>query len=95
VPAKKFGLGEDFPLPLRDLPIAVTAVILNGAIILDPNLDEEHIAAGKLTVISNSRGDLAGMQKSGSAMLNSEQVLRIVELACKKAQEIRSKYLEG
>lgn len=95
VPAKKFGLGEDFPLPLRDLPIAVTAVILNGAIILDPNLDEEHIAAGKLTVISNSRGDLAGLQKSGSALLSPEQVLKIVELACKKAQEIRSKYLEG
>jgi exosome complex component RRP42 len=95
VPAKRFGIGEDFPLPLRDLPVAVTAVVLNGAILLDPSLDEENVAAGKLTVISNSRGDLAGLQKSGNAMLSTEQVLKIVELACKKAQEIQSKYLEA
>ncbi len=95
VPAKRFGLGEDFPLPLRELPVAITAVVLDGAIFLDPSLDEEHIATAKLTVISNTKGDLSGMQKSGVAVLSLDQVVKVVELACKKAMEIRSKHLEG
>jgi exosome complex component RRP42 len=94
VPNSRFGLGEDVKLPLRDIPIGVTAVDIGGAIMLDPSLDEENVASCKLTVITNKEGALAGMQKSGVGTLTSEKVKYIVHLAKEKANFIREK-LEG
>ncbi|HIH43744.1 MAG TPA: RNA-binding protein, partial [Candidatus Methanoperedenaceae archaeon] len=95
IPASRFELGEDTPLPVKDLPVAVTAVEIGGAIMLDPSLDEENVAGTRLTVISNQDGALSGMQKSGSVPLTTEQILHIVEAACEKAKEIRQKFLES
>ena len=44
LPAKRFDLCEDSPLPIRDVPVAVTAVEVGGSIMLDPSLNEESIA---------------------------------------------------
>ena len=45
MPNAKFGLGEDAPLPLNDVPVGITAVNIGGAIMLDPSLDEESVAS--------------------------------------------------
>jgi len=61
----------------------------------DPGVEEEAIANTKLTVITTTNGDICGMQKSGTGMLNPEQVYRIIDIACEKAKEIREKFLEA
>jgi len=94
LPAKRFELGEDSPLPVRDVPVAVTAVEIGGSIMLDPSLNEQSIAGTKLTVISNQEGALSGMQKSGVQSLTSEQINYIVDIAIEKAKELREKFLE-
>jgi exosome complex component RRP42 len=94
VPASKFGLGEDYALPIKDIPIAITAIEFGDAIMFDPNSDEESIANTKLTVITTADGSICGMQKSGTGMLKEEQIYRIVDIACEKAKEIREKFLE-
>jgi len=94
LPFKKFELGEDTPVPMRDIPVAVTAVEIEGAIMLDPSLNEESIAGTKLTVISNQDGGISGMQKSGIHPLTTEQINYIVDTAIEKAKEIREKFLE-
>jgi len=94
VPAKNFDLGEDFMVPMRDLPVAVTAVEVGGEVMLDPSLDEESVAGTMLTVISNNEGALSGMQKSGVHPLTMEQVEHIIDIAIEKAKEIREKFLE-
>lgn len=94
IPAARFGLGEDTPLPMRDIPVSVTAIDLGGGIVFDPSLEEERVADCKLTVISNQEGALSGMQKSGNGSLTTEQINYIVETSCRKAQEIREKFLE-
>jgi exosome complex component RRP42 len=94
VPANKFGLGEDYMLPVRDIPIATTAIEFNDVLMLDPGIDEESIANTKLTVISSTDGSICGMQKSGTGTLKPEQIYRIVDIACDKAKEIREKFLE-
>lgn len=95
VPASKFGLGDDFMLPVKDIPIATTAIEFNDVLMFDPGVDEEAIANTKLTVITTANGDICGMQKSGTGVLKPEQIYRIVDIACEKAKEIREKFLEA
>jgi exosome complex component RRP42 len=94
LPAKRFDLGEDTPLPMRDVPVAVTSVEIGGTIMLDPSLNEQRIAGTKLTVISNQDGGISGMQKSGVNPLTTEQINYIVDAAIEKAKELRQKFLE-
>ncbi len=94
VPASKFGLGEDHPLPIRDLPIATTAIEFGDVVMFDPDSDEESIANSRLTVITTADGSICGLQKSGTGVLNLEKIHHIVDIAGEKAKEIREKFLE-
>ena len=78
VPASRFGLGEDYPLPVKDIPIATTAIEFSDVLMFDPDSDEESIANTKLTVITTADGNICGMQKSGVGVLTPDQVYRIV-----------------
>ncbi|MBN1236693.1 MAG: exosome complex protein Rrp42 [Methanotrichaceae archaeon] len=95
VPASRFGLGEDYILPIRDIPIATTTIEFNDVLMLDPGVDEEAIANTRLTIITTANGNICGAQKSGTGMLKPEQVYRIIDIACEKAKEIREKFLEA
>ena len=93
LPNKRFDLGDDAPVPMRNVPVAVTAVDIGGTIMLDPSHNEESIAGTKLTVTSNQNGDISAMQKSGSHPLTTEQINYIVDIAIEKAKELREKFL--
>ncbi|TRZ87531.1 MAG: exosome complex protein Rrp42 [Methanosarcinales archaeon] len=93
LPAKRYDLGEDSPVPMRNVPVSITAVDIGGSIMLDPSLDEQSIAGTKLTVTSNQEGDVSAMQKSGVQPLTTEQINYIVDIAIEKAKEIREKFL--
>ncbi len=95
VPAARYGLGEDYVLPIRDIPIATTAIEFNDVLMFDPGVDEEAIANTRLTIISTVDGNICGSQKSGTGMLKPEQIYRIIDIACEKAKEIREKFLEA
>lgn len=94
IPAQRYDLGDDRDIPMRDVPVAVTAVEIGGTIMIDPSLDEESIAGSKLTVITNQEGTISGIQKSGSGFLTMEQINYIVDMAIEKAKETREKFLE-
>ena len=95
IPNVQYDMGdEDETLPVRDIPIAVTAVEFDGDIVLDPNLYEENVATSRLTVISNTDGSISGMQRKGSFAVDEEHINNMVDLAIDKAKEIREKFLE-
>lgn len=93
LPNKRFDLGDDVNVPMRDVPVSVTAVEIGGSIMLDPSLDEQSIAGTRLTVTSNQEGNISAMQKSGVYPLTTEQINYIVDIAIEKAKEIREKFL--
>ena len=94
LPAARYDLGEDSQIPMRDIPVAVTAIEFGGELLLDPSLDEEQIAGTSLTVITNTDGSISGMQKSGAEPLTVDQVIRVVDMAKTAAADIRKKFLE-
>lgn len=89
VPAEKFELGDDFPLPVRDLPVAVTSLIIEDRIIVDPCKDEENASKNFITITTDSQDNIVAIQKSGSYLLNEEKFYEVMDLSIRKAREIR------
>lgn len=95
VPNEMAGIGEDVPLAMKEMPVGVTLAKIGGKLMVDPGRDEESVCETKLTVVSSSDGSVNGMQKMGSAPLTEDELLEAIELARKKAGEIREEFLVG
>jgi exosome complex component RRP42 len=89
VPAAAHDLGEDYPMPTRCVPVSVTAVKIENSILVDPTLDEEKVAAARLTVTTDDNGDLRAMQKGLTGALSIEQVKTMIETSRRLGIEIR------
>ncbi|TFG57188.1 MAG: exosome complex protein Rrp42 [Methanomassiliicoccus sp.] len=89
VPASAHGLGEDYPMPITCTPISVTAVQIENSILVDPSLDEEMVAAARLTVTTDDNGDLRAMQKGLRGALTVEQIKTIIDTSRRLGSEIR------
>jgi exosome complex component RRP42 len=89
VPAKRFELGEDYPLPVKDPPISCTSVKFNDVILFDPSLDEEQIAEARITVATDSNGHIRAMQKGLTGSYTVEEIKKIIKVSLDNGVEIR------
>ena len=89
VPAKRFELGEDYPLPLREPPISCTSVKFNNVVVMDPSLDEEEIAEARLTVATDNNGDIRAMQKGLSGSFNKDEIQKVIKASVDNGRQIR------
>lgn len=93
VPNEEYGFGEDVDLAMKETPVGVTIAKIGSKLMVDPSKDEQAICEARLTVVSSSDGSVAGMQKMGSAPFTEAEALEAIELACKKAGDIRECFL--
>jgi exosome complex component RRP42 len=91
VPAKRAGLGEDFPLPVLHQPISVTAVKIDGKILVDPTHDEERVADARLTVATIENGSLCAMQKGLNGSFTVDEVFKVVDASRRIGEEVRAR----
>jgi len=89
VPAKRFEVGEDYPLPLKEPPVSCTSVKFNGAVVFDPSLDEEEIAEARLTVATDKNGHIRAMQKGLSGSFTKEEIKKVIKASIDNGKEIR------
>ena len=89
VPAERFELGEDYPLPIKEPPISCTSVKYNGAVVMDPSLDEEEIAEVRLTVATDKNGDIRAMQKGLNGSFTTEEIKKVIKVSIDNGKEIR------
>jgi len=80
---------EDFKLPIKHCPIAITGVKIGETMVLDPSQEEEDIAGARLTVTTIENGDLCAMQKGNIGRLSIEDIDYIVENSVSNGREIR------
>ena len=80
---------DDYPLPMIDPPISCTSVKFNNVIVADPSLDEEEIAEARLTVASDTNGNIRAMQKGLSGSFSKEEVQKIIKASIDNGREIR------
>ena len=78
-------------IPIDKEPITVTVCRIGNNVLVDPLLEEEHYIDARLTVAFMKDGQPCAIQKGGSMPLSLEDIDAMVELAQKKAKELRSK----
>jgi len=78
-------------LPLSKSPLPVTVYKVGNNLLVDPDRDEQEAYDARLTVTATD-GNLCALQKGGESPLKVEEIKAMVELAMKKADELR-KYL--
>ena len=79
---------KNFPLPLRDPPISCTSVKYNGAVVMDPSLDEEEIAEARLTVAIDKNGDIRAMQKGLNGSFNRDEIKKVIKASTDNGKKI-------
>ncbi|MEM0330467.1 MAG: RNA-binding protein, partial [Archaeoglobaceae archaeon] len=89
VPASRFGLGEDYELPINDLPVSVTSLIVGDRFLVDPSRDELSVGNTTLTVSVDRNDNIVAMQKSGDYLLSENLLDEIVETSIKVAKKLR------
>ena len=89
VPAERFEVGNDFPLPVRDLPVAITSLVFEDKILVDPCLDELSIGKNTITITTDQNDNVVSIQKSGPFLLSESTFDRLIDLSIEKAKEVR------
>ena len=95
VPAARFEVGEDYPLPLKDPPISCTSVKFGNFVVMDPSLDEEEIADARLTVATDKNGDIRAMQKGLNGSFTREEIQKVIKVSLDNGREIRKQLSES
>ena len=72
-------------------PIAITVCKIGDKMLVDPLLEEWGAVDARLTIAIIKDGTICAMQKGGSMPLSIEEIDSMIELAQKKAKELRSK----
>jgi len=89
VPAERFGVGDDFPLPVRDLPVAITSLVYNDKVLVDPCRDALSIGKNTITITTDQNDNVVSIQKSGPFLLSERAFEEVVEVSIRKAREVR------
>ncbi len=89
VPAERFELGEDFPLPLQEPPVSCTSAKYNGVVVMDPSLDEEEIAEVRLTVATDEKGDIRAMQKGLNGSFTTDEIKKVIKVSIDNGKKLR------
>ncbi len=86
---------EMLPLPIENHPIPITSAKIDGAIVVDPSLEEEEVMSCRITVTTDKDGKVCAVQKGGLGVVTPDEVRKIVSTSIGKARELRSKILSG
>lgn len=93
VPASRFGLGEDFELPINDFPISVTSLVVGDKFLVDPSRDELSVGETTLTVTVDKNDNIVAMQKSGDYLLSESLLDQIIETSIGVSKKLREDIL--
>tara|TARA_Y100000034_G_C6790347_1_gene353841 strand:+ start:46 stop:813 length:768 start_codon:yes stop_codon:yes gene_type:complete len=76
-------------LPIQNQAVETTFVKIGNKILVDPNSAEEKVLNARLTV-ATTKDTINAMQKGGDGTFKIEEVSKMLEIAKKKGNEVRS-----
>jgi len=80
----------DESLPIEKNPVSVTVYKFGNKILIDPTYDEEKVYDARLTVGVQEDGHLCSLQKGGDSTITYDELMQMIELGRKKAEELRA-----
>ncbi len=81
--------GQESDPPITTIPVSVTMGRIGDYIIVDPTLEEWECLDARITITTNSDGNICALQKGGSDGFSFEQLIKCSEIAIAKGKEIR------
>jgi len=81
--------GELSDAPITTIPVSITMGKIDDFIIVDPNLDEWECLDARITITTNSDGNVVALQKGGSSGFTVDQLVKCSELSISGAGKIR------
>ncbi len=82
-------LEETTPLQMGSPPLTITFAKLGDHIVADPNLEEERVLDGRLSIAIDGDDTLASMQKWGTTSFSRQEVTDCIERASKIIKKMR------
>jgi exosome complex component RRP42 len=82
-------------LPLQNYPVSITTAKIDNKLVIDPSLEEEMAADVEITVAIGQNGNICAIQKRKAGSLSVDEVLRVIILSKKKANDLRATFLKG
>jgi exosome complex component RRP42 len=77
--------------PVKTLPVSVTMARIGDYIIVDPTKDEETCMDARITITTNSAGNICALQKGGGDGFSVDQLFKCSEIALSVGTKIRKK----
>ncbi|MGI0047610.1 MAG: exosome complex protein Rrp42 [Nitrosotalea sp.] len=77
--------------PIQTLPVSVTMARIGDYIIVDPSKEEEMCMDARITITTNSAGNICALQKGGNDGFSVDQLLKCSEIALSVGTKVRKK----
>ena len=81
--------GEFTEPPITTLPVSVTMAKIGDFIVVDPTIEEWGIMDARITITTNSDGNVVALQKGGSDGFTQEELIKCSEMSIKVGSKIR------
>jgi len=78
--------------PIKTLPVSVTMARIGDYVVVDPTKDEESCMDARITITTNSDGNICAVQKGGSDGFTAEQLIQCSETALSVGRKIRKQF---
>ena len=86
--------GGEFALPVSTIPVSVTMAKIGNHIVVDPNGDEWASMDSRITITTDSDGNICALQKGGSDGFTQDEINQCGEISVKVGTKIREKLKE-
>ena len=87
--------GEDSPVPITTIPVSVTMGKIGNHIVVDPNAEEWASMDARITITSDSDGNICALQKGGNDGFTMDEIVKCGEISVRVGAQIREKLKEG
>ena len=87
--------GEETELPISTIPVSVTMGKIGNHIIVDPNGDEWASMDARITITSDSDGNICALQKGGSNGFTQDEINECGLISVRVGAKIREKLKEA
>lgn len=81
--------GEFSDTPITTIPVSVTMGRIGDHIVVDPNADEWSCMDARMTITTNSDGNICAIQKGGDDGFTLEQLIKCSQIAIATGAKIR------
>jgi len=87
--------GGESELPISTIPVSITMGKIGNHIVVDPNGDEWASMDARITITSDSDGNICALQKGGSNGFTQDEINQCGEISVKVSAIIREKLKEA